>query len=203
LRRHAPDAILPLRFGLTQPNVDMNTLEELLNEVSHPESPQYGKHWTPARVAPHFAPSDEAVHVVTSWITGNGFAKERIRVGKTKGWVMLNATVAETEMLLSTEYHVYADESSGMEHIGVSSFPFLFPAHGRHRQPATRIVFPPISSRTSPLSRPPSTSTSYPESAPPRPSRGQDTPSRESRRTKLPRHKLKFHTETIWNTATR
>ncbi|KAJ7939646.1 Pro-kumamolisin, activation domain-containing protein, partial [Mycena leptocephala] len=112
---------------LTQPNVDMNTLEELLNEVSHPESPQYGKYWTPARVAMHFTPSDEAVHVVTSWITGNGFAKERIRVSKTKGWVMLNATVAETEMLLSTEYHVYADESSGMEHIACDAY--RLPAH--------------------------------------------------------------------------
>ncbi|KAJ6480620.1 peptidase S8/S53 domain-containing protein [Mycena vulgaris] len=127
VRRHAPDAILPLRFGLTQPNVDMNTLEELLNQVSHPESPEYGNHWTPARVAKHFSPSDEAVHVVTSWITGNVFAKERMRVSRTKGWVMVNATVAETEMLLSTEYHVYVDESSGVEHIACNAY--RLPAH--------------------------------------------------------------------------
>jgi tripeptidyl-peptidase-1 len=119
-RRHASDAILPLRFGLTQPNVDMHTLEELLNEVSHPDSPDYGKHWTPVRVANHFAPSDEAVDVVTSWITGSGFAGERVQVSKSKGWVMVNASVAEAERLLGTEYHVYTHEPSGTEHVGAS-----------------------------------------------------------------------------------
>ncbi|KAJ7145759.1 peptidase S8/S53 domain-containing protein [Mycena epipterygia] len=116
VRRHAPEAVLPLRFGLTQPNVDMNTLEELLNQVSHPES----------RIT-HFAPSDEAVHVVMSWITSSGFAKERVRVSKTKGWVMVNASVAETEMLLSTEYHVYVHESSGKEHVACDAY--RLPAH--------------------------------------------------------------------------
>ncbi|KAJ6501263.1 subtilisin-like protein [Mycena vulgaris] len=127
VRRHAPDAVLPLRFGLTQPDVDMNTLEELLNDVSHPESPNYGMHWAPARVAEHFAPSDEAVHAVTSWIAESGFAKERVRVSKTKGWVMVNASVAETETLLGTEYHVYVHESSGKEHVACDEY--LLPAH--------------------------------------------------------------------------
>ncbi|KAJ7484520.1 subtilisin-like protein [Mycena latifolia] len=127
VRRHSPDAVLPLRFGLTQPNVDMSTLEELLNDVSHPDSPNYGMHWAPARVVEHFAPSDETVHAVTSWITKSGFAKERVRVSKTKGWVLLNASVAETEALLSTEYHVYMHESSGKEHIACDEY--NLPAH--------------------------------------------------------------------------
>ncbi|KAJ7089341.1 subtilisin-like protein [Mycena belliarum] len=127
MRRHAPDAVLPLRFGLSQPNVDMNTLEELLNDVSHPESPNYGMHWSPARVAEHFAPSDEAVHAVTSWIRENGFAAERVHVSRTKGWVKLNASVAETEALLRTEYHVYMHESSGQEHVACEAY--NLPAH--------------------------------------------------------------------------
>ncbi|KAJ7098373.1 peptidase S8/S53 domain-containing protein [Mycena epipterygia] len=127
VRRHAPDAFLPLRFGLAQPNVDINTLEGLLNDVSHPDSPNYGMHWAPARVAEHFAPSDETVQAVTSWIMESGFAKERVRVSKTKGWIMLNASVAETESLLGTEYHVYVHESSGKEHI--ASEAYHLPAH--------------------------------------------------------------------------
>ncbi|KAJ7512566.1 peptidase S8/S53 domain-containing protein [Mycena galericulata] len=125
-RRHAPDAVLPLRFGLTQPNVDMDTLEDLLNDVSHPESPNYGRHWTAARVADHFAPSDEAINAVTSWIADSGFAKERVRLSKTKGWVMVNATVAETEALLNAEYHVYVHES-GKEHVACEAY--HLPAH--------------------------------------------------------------------------
>lgn len=118
VRRHAPDAVLPLRFGLTQPNADMNTLQELLNDVAHPDSPNYGDHWTPARVAEYFAPSKEAIHAVLSWISESGVAHDRVRVSKTKGWVMLNATVAEAESLLNTEYHVY-EHDSGTEHVGM------------------------------------------------------------------------------------
>ncbi|KAJ7723404.1 subtilisin-like protein [Mycena metata] len=126
VRRHAPDAVLPLRFGLTQPNVDFNTLQELLNDVSHPESPNYGNHWTATRVAEHFAPSDEAVHAVTSWISENGVARDRVHVSKTKGWVMLNATVAEAEALLNTEYHVF-EHDSGKEHVACDAY--NLPAH--------------------------------------------------------------------------
>ena len=120
VRRHAPDAVLPLRFGLTQQNVDMHTLERLLNDVAHPDSPSYGHHWSPARVANHFAPSDETVHTVVSWISENGFTKDRVRVSKSKGWVMVNATVAETESLLGTEYYVFVHDTTDKEHIGMS-----------------------------------------------------------------------------------
>ncbi|KAJ7885104.1 subtilisin-like protein [Mycena olivaceomarginata] len=126
VRRHAPDAVLPLRFGLTQPNADMNTLQELLNDVAHPESPNYGDHWTPARVAEYFAPSKEAIHAVLSWISESGVARDRVRVSKTKGWVMLNATVAEAESLLNTEYHVY-EHDSGTEHVACDAY--HLPAH--------------------------------------------------------------------------
>ncbi|KAJ7198616.1 subtilisin-like protein [Mycena haematopus] len=126
VRRHAPDAVLPLRFGLTQPDVDMPTLEALLADVSHPDSPNYGNHWSPARVATHFAPSKEAVTAVVSWLADSGVSKERVRVSGTRGWVMLNATVAEAEALLNTEYHVYAHES-GTEHVACDAY--HLPAH--------------------------------------------------------------------------
>ncbi|KAJ7784651.1 peptidase S8/S53 domain-containing protein [Mycena metata] len=126
VRRHAQDAVLPLRFGLTQSNVEMSTLERLLNDVSHPESVNYGKHWTPERVAEHFAPTEEAVHAVTSWIVGSGLPQERVRVSKTKGWVMVNASVAETEKLLNTQYHVYKHKS-GKEHVACEAY--HLPAH--------------------------------------------------------------------------
>ncbi|KAJ7258164.1 subtilisin-like protein [Mycena rebaudengoi] len=126
-RRYTPDALLPLRFGLTQPNVDMATLEGLLNDVSHPDSDNYGAHWTPARVAQHFAPSDDAVRTLVAWLTDSGVARERVRISKTKSWVMLNATVAETEALLNTEYHVYIHEASGTEHIATDAY--SLPAH--------------------------------------------------------------------------
>jgi tripeptidyl-peptidase I len=126
VRRHAHDAVLPLRIGLTQSNVDMNTLEQLLNEVSHPDSPNYGDHWSAGRVAEYFAPSNEAVHTVVSWISESGVGRDRVRVSKTKSWVMVNATVAEAESLLNTEYHVYKHDS-GKEHVACDAY--HLPAH--------------------------------------------------------------------------
>jgi tripeptidyl-peptidase-1 len=110
-----------LHFGLTQPNVDMNTLQSLLNDVLHPDSPNYGNHWSPTRVAQHFAPSNETFQAVVSWIVKSGVPRDRVHVSKTKGWVqVLNATVAEAETLLKAEYHVFEHESDG-QHVGVFS----------------------------------------------------------------------------------
>jgi hypothetical protein len=51
LGRHAADAVLPLRFGLAQSNLDK--LEDYLLAVSHPESAEYGQWRVAAFVACH------------------------------------------------------------------------------------------------------------------------------------------------------
>lgn len=47
-------AVLPMRIGLKQRNLDM--LTEWLSEVSHPQSAKYGQHWSAKEVAEAFAP---------------------------------------------------------------------------------------------------------------------------------------------------
>lgn len=119
-----PTVILPLRFGLAQPNIQ--TIGEYLNDIAHPDSPNYGNHWSAAQVAVKFAPSAETIETVTNWLLDSGFTIERIRLTNTKGWIELNATVQETEDLLNTEYHVYK-HSSGKEHVSCKSY--HLPAH--------------------------------------------------------------------------
>jgi tripeptidyl-peptidase I len=85
LGRHAADAVLPLRFGLAQSNLDK--LEEYLLGVSHPESPDYGNHWTADQVAKTFAPSKETVDVVTEWLHDAGLHPERVKLSQGKGWI--------------------------------------------------------------------------------------------------------------------
>ncbi|KAF7348487.1 Subtilisin-like protein [Mycena venus] len=109
VRRHAPDAVLPLRFGLTQPNVDMKSLEDLLNDVSHPDSPNYGDHWSPARVAEHFAPT-KGNHPHRRVLD----LRQRCRPR------------SQAESLLNTEYHVY-EHDSGKEHVACDAY--HLPAH--------------------------------------------------------------------------
>jgi tripeptidyl-peptidase-1 len=65
-----------------------------------------------------FAPSNESRDAVTAWLAGAGFGAERLRVSHNKAWIHVeNASIAEVEALLDTEYHVYAHES-GEEHAG-------------------------------------------------------------------------------------
>lgn len=54
------DAIIPLRIGLKQNNLQLG--EERLMAVSHPDSEHYGKYLSEQEVHDLFAPSDHAVN---------------------------------------------------------------------------------------------------------------------------------------------
>jgi tripeptidyl-peptidase I len=114
-RKHHATAVLPLRFALAQSNI--HAMHEFVNDVAHPESPYYGKHWTAAQVAEKFSPSHDTIQTVRDWLSESGFAPERIHVKKTKSWIELNATVEEAERLLNADYYVYK-HASGKEHVG-------------------------------------------------------------------------------------
>ena len=49
------DAVIPISIGLTQRNLENGY--DLLMDVSHPESPNFGKHWSMEKVIPliHFS----------------------------------------------------------------------------------------------------------------------------------------------------
>ena len=101
--------ILSMHFGLVQQN--MHRLEEMLMSVSHPQSPRYAQHFTPTEVIDLFAPSEEAISAVTTWLIDGGFSRDRLRLSPSKGWIHVNASTSEVEKLLNTEYHVYAHPS--------------------------------------------------------------------------------------------
>ncbi|KAK6833131.1 hypothetical protein PG995_012901 [Apiospora arundinis] len=104
-RRTKPsgDAIIPVRIGLTQSN--LNTGYQRLMEVSHPSSPQYGKHLSHEEVVELFAPKEEALASVKTWLTSSGIRPERIVHYENKGWLSINMRINEAESLFRTEYH--------------------------------------------------------------------------------------------------
>lgn len=65
-----PEVLLPVRVGLTQSSLDHGAA--LLTEVSTPGSPRYGQYYSPEEVHRIFAPSDEAVAVVSEWLYSSG-----------------------------------------------------------------------------------------------------------------------------------
>ncbi|KAG2158529.1 peptidase S8/S53 domain-containing protein [Suillus bovinus] len=110
---------LPLRFALAQSNID--DIESLLYEVSHPDSSNYGKHWSPSQIAAKFAPSIDSIETVRSWLIESGVEPYRIKLSPTKGWLEVTSTVEEAENLLLAEYHVY-DHETGTQHIACESY---------------------------------------------------------------------------------
>ncbi|KAH8797933.1 peptidase S8/S53 domain-containing protein [Xylogone sp. PMI_703] len=114
------DARLPLSIGLTQRNLDLGY--EFLMDVSHPSSPNYGKHWSMDKIADTFAASEETVESVKSWLMASGIEDSRIKLSNGRNWLKLDVTVQEAEALLHTEYNIYAHHKTGQDHLGCEDY---------------------------------------------------------------------------------
>jgi tripeptidyl-peptidase-1 len=108
--------VLPMRIGLAQRNLERG--DELLRAVSDPNSANYGKHWTRQQVAEMFEPSKETVDTVKRWLDNTGITADRIQVSRGNGWLTFNASVAEAENLLQTEYYSYDHSIESRSAIG-------------------------------------------------------------------------------------
>ncbi|KAL8992304.1 MAG: hypothetical protein Q9169_007203, partial [Polycauliona sp. 2 TL-2023] len=115
----SPSKVIPMKIALTQSNLDK--ADEFIMDVSHPESSNYGKHWTHEDIANKFAPSAETVDTVNAWLTSAGISSDRISRSQSLGWLKFDATVAEAEDLLKTEYHLYK-HSTGKPHVSCSEY---------------------------------------------------------------------------------
>ena len=111
--------VLPMRVALKQSNLEK--AEKYLMEVSHPESPKYGQHWSAKKVAETFAPSQESFDAVTVWLKSSGIAPERIAKSQSMGWLTFDATVAEAESLLKTEFFLHK-HSTGKPHVACNDY---------------------------------------------------------------------------------
>lgn len=124
--------ILPIRIALKQRNLD--NLHDYLMQVSDPDSPKYGQHWTPEKVRDEFAPSQDTRNAVIEWLDNSGIAIHRINQDSgSKGWIKFDATVAEAEALFQTQYHswTHPQANNGASHPAVSES-YSLPIHIKH-----------------------------------------------------------------------
>jgi len=91
-------------------------------DVSHPESPNYGKHWSKQQIVETFAPTRETIDAVRGWLESEGISAERIRMSHARNWISFNATVREVERLLKTEYHTYKHATHGQSHVACEQY---------------------------------------------------------------------------------
>lgn len=124
--RAEPDYLLPLKFALVQSNLP--NLDAYLLDVSDPQSVNYGKHWTTAKVAETFRPSPETVDTVRSWLVDSTGIEPHEITPSSNGALHLNVTVSEAERILGTKYYVYRHAEEGSERIGCHQG-YSLPAH--------------------------------------------------------------------------
>ncbi|KAG6817109.1 hypothetical protein H0H87_012630 [Tephrocybe sp. NHM501043] len=121
LRRLHPSSRLPLRIALKQRN--LAHLPSFLLSVSDPQSPIYGQHWTPARIASTFGAGEGAVDAVRSWLEREGVDPGRVRHSAVGAWVEVkDATVGEVENILGARYTVYKRDGDDVEHVACDSY---------------------------------------------------------------------------------
>ena len=117
-RRLESDAIIPLRIGLRQNN--LQTGYDRLMDVSHPASENYGKHLSAEEVHNIFAPSEETVKSVKDWLLSSGLEESDVMHYDNKGWLAVDVPASHAESLLKTEYFEY--ETSGSYRIGCDEY---------------------------------------------------------------------------------
>jgi tripeptidyl-peptidase-1 len=119
------DVKLPMRIGLTQSNLDNG--HDLLMDVSHPESANFGKHLSVQEVNDLFAPSEDAVNIVRAWLESAGIHASRVSQSVNKQWLQFDAKTSEAEELLNTKYHLY--DHDVIDSAGIACDEYHVPAH--------------------------------------------------------------------------
>ncbi|KAK0113865.1 hypothetical protein ONS95_014107 [Cadophora gregata] len=113
-------AVVPMKIGLTQTNLDLGY--DYLMDVSSSDSENYGKHWTPEQVHNAFAPKEETVTSITQWLTDSGIDGSRIISYENKGWISVDVTVEEIEALLLAEFHEHEHSQTSKIRVGTDKY---------------------------------------------------------------------------------
>ena len=72
---------------------------------------------TQAEVHDLFAPSQDAVDNVKSWLESSGISIDRISQSANKQWLKFDASAEELEKLLHAEYYIYDHADTGRSHV--------------------------------------------------------------------------------------
>jgi len=114
------DSYIPMRIALKQSNIENG--DDFLMDVSSPESPNFGKHWTAKEVAEKFAPSDETVSKVIEWLSEFGITNDRVKQSQSLNWIHADVSVAEAEKLLKTKYYEFEHAQTGQRQVACQDY---------------------------------------------------------------------------------
>lgn len=101
------DTPLTAHIAVAQSNI--SEAGSALLAISDPDSPHYGRHWTPSEVAQAFAPAAEDVASVMKWLANSGIPAERVGRSHGADQLRFDSTVGELGRILNTTYYRYTD----------------------------------------------------------------------------------------------
>jgi tripeptidyl-peptidase I len=111
------DAIIPLRIGLKQSNLDQGYTH--LMEISDPESLWYGQHWSVEKVFSTYSPSIESVENIRRWLVAfTGKQDHEIVQSFNRGWIAVDLPAWQAESLMRTEFYEYYDPEDDTTRLG-------------------------------------------------------------------------------------
>lgn len=73
-------------------------------------------------MAEAFAPSNEAVDSVKTWLASAGISDQRIKHAQGLNWLDFDATVDEAESLLRTKFYMFEHTASGQPHVACEEY---------------------------------------------------------------------------------
>lgn len=114
------DSYIPLRIGLKQSN--LHKADEFLTDVSDPESPNFGKHWSAKQIAETFAPSEDSISAVLDWLSEHGISGSRVKQSQGLNWIHAGVTASEAEKLLDTKYYEFKHALTGQAHVACEEY---------------------------------------------------------------------------------
>eukprot|EP01119_Soliformovum_irregulare_P004530 TRINITY_DN15565_c0_g1_i1.p1 TRINITY_DN15565_c0_g1~~TRINITY_DN15565_c0_g1_i1.p1 ORF type:complete len:568 (-),score=185.62 TRINITY_DN15565_c0_g1_i1:11-1585(-) len=106
-----------LVIALKHRNVDR--IEEVLEQVSTPDSPQYGQYWTQDQISELISPSQQDVQSVLNWLEAEGIRREQIQVNRRGDYLSVVLRTIEIESLLNAEINEFRHQETGTTRMGL------------------------------------------------------------------------------------
>ncbi|KAI6091726.1 subtilisin-like protein [Hypoxylon rubiginosum] len=120
VERAVPDAVLPMRIGLRQQNLQSG--HDLLLDISNPKSKNYGKHLSAEEVVEFFAPAEASFNAIKYWLVEAGISSDAISQSSNKQWLQFDAPVSKVEDLLMADYHVWEHLDTGVKNLACDEY---------------------------------------------------------------------------------
>ncbi|KAK3503173.1 Pro-kumamolisin, activation domain-containing protein [Neurospora crassa] len=116
--RLASDQVIHIDLELAVDQDISGIAAQALESISDPDSPSFGQHWTPNRIAQFFAPLRESIRQVGRWLNSSGVPRSAMRLSRDGTFLSFSVSVRQAEQLLGAGFHLYRHRYYNADGVG-------------------------------------------------------------------------------------